>query len=106
MATISAVTKEEAAERVARGVARLDAHRPEWRRRLSFSMLDMESPTLCILGQVFGTYDSGLYALAIESFAQATECGFAATPGLQHYWLSTEYLRLTDAWSLAARGHL
>ena len=44
--------------RVARGVRYLDDHKPEWRRQVSEGLLDMGNCTQCVLGQLFGNFNS------------------------------------------------
>ncbi len=43
----------EAKKRVAKGAAWLDTERPRWWRSVKVTMLDMEKPSMCVLGQVF-----------------------------------------------------
>lgn len=47
-------------EDVQRGVAWLDTHVPGWAERIRLDRLDIGGQYSCILGQLFGSYDSGL----------------------------------------------
>lgn len=44
------------AERVARGVERLDERVPRWRERVDYTTLQIAGANTCVLGQLFGTY--------------------------------------------------
>lgn len=46
-----------------------------WRDKIDFETLDMDSTSVCILGQIFGSYDKGLSALDIQSYG--AEYGFS-----------------------------
>lgn len=50
---------------VADGVALLDEHNEGWWANIDLSRLDLDSPTNCILGQLYGTYYRGREALDI-----------------------------------------
>jgi hypothetical protein len=55
---------DRAAEReLALAVARLDAVAPYWRRRVRAESLELRDIFRCVLGQVFGDYDTGLWEL-------------------------------------------
>jgi hypothetical protein len=43
-------------QRVAAGVAWLDANKPGWAGRIDLGALNMRSPHRCVLGQLFGNY--------------------------------------------------
>jgi hypothetical protein len=61
-------------ERVERGAMALDSYfgsREEWRDRVDLNNLDMHSPFLCVLGQVFADYVEGLQEL--ETHWRATD---------------------------------
>lgn len=47
-----------------------------WRDKIDFETLDMDSTSVCILGQIFGSYDTGLSKLDIQSYG--AEYGFSA----------------------------
>lgn len=47
-------------ERVERGAALLDEHRPAWWRSVVFRDLEMWSCSKCVLGQVYGRFGDGL----------------------------------------------
>lgn len=53
-------------ERVQAGIAVLDELGPEnWRELVDLNTLDMTSESMCILGQLYGEYTEGKYALSI-----------------------------------------
>lgn len=53
-------------ENVARGVALLDETRPGWVQEINVKILDLRSPILCILGQLYGgDYSRGWLELKI-----------------------------------------
>jgi hypothetical protein len=60
-----AVARTEAADvrELELAVARLDVVAPDWRDRVRADDVDMANPCRCVLGQVFGGYDRGRYAL-------------------------------------------
>ena len=60
---MSEVTAGQLAERVAAGAALLDERAPGWRAKIDLAVLDLDSDTSCILGQVFGGYVAGLERL-------------------------------------------
>jgi hypothetical protein len=67
-----------AQQRVQAGVERLDSHLgPDWPLRIDLSKFRIESGTRCILGQLFGGYDSGrdaLYAAEIDESPESCGC--------------------------------
>lgn len=46
--------------RIVKGIEFLDANRPGWAEDISLSLLDMENPDYCTLGQVVGDYYDAL----------------------------------------------
>lgn len=54
-------------EHVRKGAELLDEQRPGWHRRINLNMLDVGSPTRCVLGQCYGGYYKGLAKLGLES---------------------------------------
>jgi hypothetical protein len=54
------------ADRVARGVALLDTHLPDWHQQISVEFLDLASCSECVLGQLFGAFEAGVAALGIS----------------------------------------
>jgi hypothetical protein len=51
-----------------------------WPTRINLVVLDVREPGLCVLGQLYGSFLSGLAALGI-SMHQAQEFGFWLQPG-------------------------
>jgi hypothetical protein len=73
------------AERVARGAGWLDATAPGWPERIDLGRLDLASPCLCVLGQVFeeaakaDEYDDGYDWAKNDLGADAVFLGFDLT---------------------------
>ena len=76
------------AAKVAAGIKLLDSEKPGWRDLVNLSSLRLESCDVCVLGQVFGSYDSGKDALDLDSYEA------------QQYGFNTDYSfqELTAAW--------
>lgn len=51
------------ADRVNEGIIELDTHVPDWRSKVNSGILLMDSHKDCILGQIYGSYFSGVKAL-------------------------------------------
>lgn len=66
------LTSTEMRERVARGVALLDEHVPDWRDRIDPNRLNMIDGCRCVLGQVF---DAGPFAVESGYWIGAHELG-------------------------------
>lgn len=70
-------------ERVARGVALLDATEPGWVHRINTEKLDVSHGEACVLGQLYGNYTLGRHALGLDH-NQAGEHGFQMrTPSIE-----------------------
>lgn len=50
-------------ERVGRGAALLDAHKPDWALQVLPEYIDLASENACVLGQVYGTFGRGYLEL-------------------------------------------
>ena len=75
-------------DRVAAGATLLDEKRPDWVDRIDLDSLDMASPWCCILGQVYGSFGTGLGHIDIAN-EEGAECyGLAAVdaPSLHTEW--------------------
>ena len=57
------------AERVTKGAAFLDEHKPGWWQQIDLGRLDLEDCTDCVLGQIFGYYDDGCRDLILGDHA-------------------------------------
>jgi hypothetical protein len=66
------------AERVAKGAALLDERRPGWPERVNVATLNVDDCWRCPLGQVFGGYASGVFALNLGDHDTIAH-GFAGT---------------------------
>lgn len=84
-------------EAIARGTALLDRERPGWRKRVKPSKLHLADCHTCVLGQVYGSFDSGLSALGLTYF-DAEDYGFllpANRDNTGHYgWLTRAWKRV------------
>jgi hypothetical protein len=56
-------------ERAARGAALLDKTRPSWYEGVSVGALNMLNGDVCVLGQIYGLYETGLSMLFSSEFA-------------------------------------
>lgn len=76
------------AAKVAAGIKLLDSKKPGWRSKIVMDELDLGSCDVCVLGQVFGSYDSGKYTLGLDSY------------DTKDYGFNTDYSmsELTKAW--------
>lgn len=63
MANDSRFTYDIALERARKGAALLDEKVPGWRSRVHALKLDMKDCTLCVLGQLYGHYERGVFDL-------------------------------------------
>jgi len=77
---------------VKRGSDLLDVMAPGWFLRVDTSILDMCSSRFCVLGQLFGLYDSGLAFLDIGHFS-AGYYGFCLSSVFRGSWQE-----LADEW--------
>lgn len=64
-----AVSLSTIVARVRRGADLLDARKPGWADKVDVNTLDMQSCTMCVLGQVFGDYTEGLVYLGVDGFS-------------------------------------
>lgn len=79
-------------ERVAAGVAWLDANHPGWVARVNPGLLRMSDCARCVLGQLFGNYND----VAI-TFGDSQRYGFDST-SLDPIGQDREFLALDQAW--------
>lgn len=88
-------------ERVAKGAAWLDEHCPNWITRIDLELLDIELPTLCVLGQSFGLDNGGWIRLMDKhDMSQYEQCcfGFESKHAIDAD-NKVEYDYLTEAWT-------
>jgi hypothetical protein len=81
-------TMTDYAAKVAAGIKLLDSKKPGWRSKIEADDLNLGSCDVCVLGQVFGSYDSGLADLGLDTY-DAKSYGFNT---------SYDFQELTDAW--------
>ncbi len=68
-----------AAEAVKSGARLIDKAHPDWATTINFDTLDLRASNYCVLGQVFGSYPSGIAALGFTMSVQPINAGFIAT---------------------------
>lgn len=92
------MTVAELLPRVEKGVALLDAHDPDWWRRINVQALDLSSCVRCVIGQLCGNYTLGLADLRLSP-SEAIAHGFSITPA-EMVWEATPktWQALTEAW--------
>jgi hypothetical protein len=90
-------------ERVARGDALLDEHKPGWAERIDLGRLDVSDAYDCVLGQVFppaGGYADGYYTalddpdLGLFCYDRARSHGFAGASAQDDRLLDAEWARV------------
>jgi hypothetical protein len=92
-------------QEIARGMELLDTERPGWREHIDLGKLDMNSCSLCVLGQEFaretGQYSNG-YTIDRDRLGldmKATvRYGFTAYQWVDDLWNYDEYDQLTHEW--------
>jgi hypothetical protein len=77
-----------------RGVALLDDRVPDWRERIDARALNMMSPSLCVLGQLFGGYVRGLRMLDLLEDPH----GHGFTIGWEDADVARAFRALTSLW--------
>ena len=88
---MTALTVGELQQRVDRGVGWLDANHPGW--------VDIASPCLCVVGQLFGGFDMDLAGL---DYDEVVELGFdLPSPVASAAQLAEQYEVLTSLWTAA-----
>ncbi len=88
-------------DRTAKGAALLTEKIPGWENALNIAILNMACPQKCVLGQQFGAYINGVYALNLTA-KECVEHGFT----LDRCEPDRFYIDLTDAWREAIREKL
>lgn len=95
------ITKETAVERVARGVALLDAVDPGWFNRIHLPTLELWNCHRCVLGQLRGEYWDGAEWLFKRRYYETG--ALASAHGFYLVYAESDddgfnYHRLTEAW--------
>ena len=103
------------ATRVQRGIKLLDEQRPNWCDKINLQRLDLHSPYLCVLGQVFGTVKQGkmptarLASSGVPGFDKGKDILNLTHPETVSYGFNTEneqaFQRLTKTWVEAILEH-
>jgi hypothetical protein len=63
-------------QRVQRGAQLLDEKVPDWRSKIDVERLDISDFRDCILGQLFGSYRTGLREMGLASILVGVDYGF------------------------------
>lgn len=75
----------------------------DWKSRIDLADLDLGDSSLCILGQVFGSYDNGLKKIGLElDFVKSRDKGFESGSGSYDNYVSSS--ELTTEWKKFLRG--
>ena len=85
----------EIQERVAKGAAFLDKKCPDWEDRIDLNLLEISSWSWCLLGQLYGDYDTGVDRLRIYWSSKKWNFGFTISPETK---IGAEFTELTQAW--------
>jgi hypothetical protein len=95
---------------VTRGERVLDGQRPNWRQHVAAHFISLDDDALCILGQLYGDFKTGVQHLAgsnyrVEGMTWAAYHGFDAPPPpaevTTDQWLATRHHRydyLSNLW--------
>ena len=90
--------------RVGAGAAFLDRCQPDWIRQIDLQKLDMSDPQDCMFGQIFGSFEEGIFRIELGSHARQEalpeeSLGFEAIADQSHTaQMIAEYAALTDEW--------
>jgi cytochrome c2 len=97
MTTLDQSHRFDAAERVAKGAALIDAHLGEraWRGQMNLDELDVSDCQMCVLGQLFSLYTIGRDRLGLCDRLAAAAHGFDYTDSID---TADEYAALAQAW--------
>lgn len=71
-------------QRILNGAKFMDFQLPSWAQKIDLTTFDIDSPTQCVLGQIFGSYHEGRFALALTHEA-LIEYGFYPAAGESYY---------------------
>lgn len=77
--------------RVRRGAKWLDKHYPGWEELVNPDKIDLGSPTMCVLGQIYGRFYDGLISLRIMN------------QYVQHGYAGKDEIGLTESWKREIR---
>jgi len=89
-------------KRVLKGASLLDVHFKgyNWRSEIDIETLEMDSSSQCVLGQLFGDYQSGLTTLRLDvELDTRREAGFSTCA-----WDSYDWEKLDFEWKTYLRS--
>ena len=83
-----------------KGALLLDKERPGWEKRIDVGRFDMHSSVDCVLGQLWGSYQTGVDQLGMTSlYIERVGLGFSASiAGLSGFRCKTLSDPLTEDW--------
>jgi hypothetical protein len=83
---------------VKRGISFLDRHYPQWIEHINVETLDVGFNEVCMLGQLFGSFENGQQVLGLIPL-QAEWLGF-------NTWIGNDHEELTACWKSAIEKRL
>ena len=84
------------------GAALLDMKRPGWRAEINLETMLIRKFNLCVLAQLYGSYEEGLRVLGLlEDFEEVFRHGFSLPSGMGQPWAL-----LQEEWELLIREGL
>jgi hypothetical protein len=88
------------AEYVQAGVRLLDEKQPDWRSKVNVGSFSVVHRDLCVLGQVFGWYGTGLKALGLSRRGEWTDDDLGAPYGfsIAGWGSNAEWEELQTLW--------
>lgn len=89
-----------ARECAARGAALLDERRPNWRAGVAVEHLAMRSSFFCVIGQLYGSFLTGLSELELSMVSSEEVVGLGFDAGRDR---DEDYARLQAAWEALLR---
>ena len=78
-------------KRVDAGVAFLNVVKPDWLKRIDVSKLDLGNAKVCILGELYNSYENGVLVLGLDDETSSISLGF-------YDFDKRQYEQLTQAW--------
>lgn len=86
-----------ATEAAARGAAFMDTHVPGWHNVIDVANLDLQHVGTCVLGQMYGHYETGAHALGFAPYGKYRDDDTAERYGFMAC-AESSYKTLTAAW--------
>lgn len=96
--------KEVTRQKVLKGASFLDERYPDWFKKIDLSRLEMNQCLDCILGQLYGLYETGKEVLNLGSF-NARNYGFNLFEEVEG-WRSDHWHFLNECWKAETQKRL